>query len=260
MAADRSRSLACALGIVLASASLTDTTSAQIVRGRLLEAGTRTPIMLGSVALLDTMLNVIDEAFTNEQGHFVLQAPAPGSFYVLADRLGYARSVDGILDLGPDGQISVDFFLRPQPIVLDSLTVEAGRQRVVRRLESAGFYERQRSGFGHFVTPQQIEKRMPVTPRDLLRSVPGLWIVEDGFAGQSLVMRRNDGATCSPQLYVDGSRIVSAGGGGIRLEDVVAVDDITAVEAYDGGADTPLPWGGTQNGCGVLLVWTKGGS
>ena len=233
--------------------------SGQTVRGRLLETGTRQPILLGTVALLDTTLTVIDQAFTNESGNFILTAPGPGSYYVLADRLGYARSVDGILELGEDGEISIDFFLRPQPIVLDSLTVEAERQRIVRRLESAGFYERQKSGFGHFVTPEQIEKRMPVTTRDLLRAVPGLRVVEDGALGQTLVMRRNDGGTCSPQLHVDGTRISSAGGGGVRLEDVINLDDISAVEVYDGGADTPLQYGGTQNGCGVVLVWTKGG-
>jgi len=232
---------------------------AQIVRGRLLESGSGEPIMLGTVALLDTTMAVIDEAFTNDKGAFILEAPRAGAYFVLADRLGYVRSVDGILELGEGGEISVDYYLRPQPIVLDSLTVEAERQRIVRRLETAGFYERQRAGFGHFVTPEQIERRMPITARDLLRSVPGLRVVDDGFLGQIIVMRGNQGQSCSPRLHVDGARIAPAGGGGVRLEDVVNVDDITGVEIYDGGADTPLEYGGTGNGCGVVLVWTKGG-
>jgi hypothetical protein len=231
---------------------------AQTVRGRLLESGSGDPIMLGAVALLDTTLTVIDEVFTNEKGNFILQAPRPGSYYVLADRLGYQRSVDGILELGPGGDISVDFYLRPQPIVLDSLTVEAERQRRVRRLESAGFYQREKAGFGHFVTPEMIERRLPLTTRDLLRTVPALRVVDDGFLGQTIVMRGNRGQPCSPQLYVDGAKIASAGGGGVRLEDIVNIDDVSGVEIYDGGADTPLEYGGTQNGCGVLLVWTKG--
>jgi hypothetical protein len=225
----------------------------------LLEAGSREPIMLGAVALLDTALVIVDEVFTNESGNFILTAPAPGSYYVLADRIGYTRSVDGILELGAGGQISIDFFLRPEPIVLDSLTVEAERQVIIRRLESAGFYERQKAGFGYFVTPAQIEKKMPLTTRDLLRAVPGLRIVDDGFLGQILVMRGNSGGNCSPQLYVDGASIAPAGGTGVRLEDAVNIDDITGVEIYNGGADTPLQYGGTQNGCGVVLVWTKGG-
>lgn len=233
--------------------------NAQTVRGRLLESGSREPIMLGTIALLDTTMAVVDDSFTNESGNFILTAPKPGSYYVLADRLGYTKKVDGILELGEGGMISVDFYLKPQPIVLDSLTVEAERQRIVRRLADAGFYQRKQSGFGHFVSPEDIERRMPITTRDLLRTAPSLRVVDDGFAGQTLVMRDNRGQPCSPQLYVDGTRIAQAGGTGVRLEDVVNVDDVSAVEIYDGGADTPLEYGGTQNGCGVVLVWTKGG-
>lgn len=73
------------------------------------------------------------------------------------------------------------------------------------------------------------------------------------------MVRNNAGQPCSPQLYVDGGRIAQAGGGGVRLADVVSIEDISGVEIYDGGADTPLEYGGIQNGCGVVLVWTKGG-
>lgn len=232
---------------------------AQVVRGRLLETGSRQPVMLGTVALLDSTLAVVDETFTNEKGAFVLDAPKPGSYYVLAGRLGYTPAVDGILELGEGGEISVDFYLRAQPLLLDSLKVEVERQRIVRSLENAGFYQRQKEGFGHFVTPEDIEKRQPLTPRDLLRSVPGVWVVENGYLGQEILMSNSRGGRCAPRLFVDGAQVTSFGGRGFRLEDVVGMQDISAVEVYRGGPSVPLQWGGTQDSCGLLLVWTHAG-
>lgn len=224
---------------------------AQIVKGVLRDSGTKQPILLGTVALLDTTLAVVDQVFTNEAGSFVLNAPRPGAYYVLADRLGYKRSVDGILELGAGGSIDVDFFLRPEPLVLDSIVVAARRERDARHLNSVGFYERREQGFGHFITPEQIEKRAVFEPADLLRTIPGVRTVKDPFGTRVLFSRGP--RDCVPTIYLDAARVADS----TSIEQMVAAEDIAAVELYTRATTVPLEWGGTGAGCGVVVIWTR---
>jgi hypothetical protein len=224
---------------------------AQVVTGVLRDSGTKQPILLGTVALLDTTLAVVDQVFTNEKGSFVLNAPKAGAYYVLADRLGYKRSVDGILELGAGGSINVDFFLRPEPLVLDSIVVAARRERAVRHLNNVGFYERREQGFGHFITPEQIEKRAAFEPADLLRTIPGVR-TQKGPLGTQVLFSRGP-RDCPPAIYLDAARIPDSA----SIEQVVAVEDVAAIELYTRATTVPLEWGGTGAGCGVMLIWTR---
>lgn len=241
------------LALATACAALVSPANAQQVTGRLLDSTTREPIVLGTVALLDTTMTVLDQTFTTEAGSFTLTAPRPGAYFVLASRVGYLRAVDGILELGEGGSISVDFFLRPQPLLLDSLVVEARRQRTVRHLQDQGFHERMKAGFGHFITPEKIERRPPFDGADLLRGVPGVRATR-GMLGTTVRYLGGRGGTCTPTLYIDGVRAQAE-----TLEEVVSVDDIAAVELYTRASSTPLEWGGVNGSCGALLVWTKHG-
>ena len=103
---------------------------AQTVSGRLLEQGTRRPIASGLVVLLDSASAPVDQAVTNSEGRFLLRSRNPGSFYIRAEGLGYQTRLDGILELGEGGQISIEFYLRPSPIVLDSLLTAVERDRI----------------------------------------------------------------------------------------------------------------------------------
>ena len=227
----------------------------QVVEGRLLEGGTRRPVVLALVALVDASITVVDEAITDETGSFRLEAPVPGDYYIVADGLGYEPAIDGILELGDGGYLPIEFFLRPGPIELAPIVVEA--TRTVWNLRSVGFYERRESGFGgNFITPEELEQRKPFNARDLLRSIPRIRTQIDPLAGVSVFMRGPRGDECVPRLYVDGMQM-STFSWGLSLETVVSIEDMEAVEVYTGPASTPLQWSGTQNGCGAIVVWTK---
>jgi hypothetical protein len=237
--------------LTLVSLAVPCVSRAQIVKGQLRDSNTKQPILLGTVALLDTTLAIVDQVFTNEVGAFVLNAARPGSYYVLASRLGYKRSIDGILDLGENGSINIDFYLRPQPLVLDSIVVAARNEKAVRHLASVGFYERKDQGFGHFIGPEDIEKRTLFDHADLLRTIPGVRTQNGPFG--TLVLFRRGSRECVPATYVDGARLPDS----TALEQVVAVEDVGAVELYTRATMTPLEWGGTMGGCGALLIWTR---
>ncbi len=226
---------------------------AQTVMGRVVESGTSVSVPSALVTLVDSAFTRVFETFTNSSGAFLLQAPGPGSYYVLVEALGYHPAIDGILDMGDGGSITVDFHIRPRPLPVDSLLVSVRRAISHRVLRATGYYERQAQGFGHFVTPELLEDTNPRDFGDILWRIPGLWVVNaDG--GTQLSMRGGNGSPCRPPVYLDGARVNPGLGG---LESVVDIDQIAAVEAYTRASATPLQYGGTGAGCGAVLIWTK---
>lgn len=225
--------------------------TAQVVTGTVLESGTRRPVMLARVALLDTAYTPVDETISEHDGRFRLRAPAPGDYWVVVDRLGYQPKMDGILELGEGGYINVEFYLPVQAIELEGITATVRRQMARRQLETMGFYERERRGFGHFIDPEDIENRPASSPTDLLRGLPRVMVSQDMLRGSTVLFRGGLEGTCAPRIIVDNVEIM----GGIPLEDAVAVEDIVGVEVYVGVASAPAEYLMNSN-CGVLLIWT----
>ena len=77
--------------------------------------------------------------------------------------------------------------MRPQPLELEALVVEATRERRVRHLRNMGFYQRREAGFGHFITPEELERRVPFDAMDLLRSAPRTMTRDNGIAVRKVI-------------------------------------------------------------------------
>ena len=232
---------------------------AQTVTGRLLDGHSQRPVMLAVVTLIDSAKVLIDRTFTDDQGRFELTAPRAGSFFVAAAREGYQPKVDGVLELPAGGSISVTFYLVPLAFRLDSLLANARSTPSVVYLRAQGFYERQERGFGHFITPEDLERRHIMDARDLLRGMPGVYTSGDERGTVVLFRSRDGGPPCTPRVYVDGASAASAGAGGnIVIEDFVDVDDLHAVEVYTSVASAPVHYSALTS-CGVILFWTRRG-
>jgi hypothetical protein len=242
-------------------------TQAQTVRGRVLESQSARPVVSAGVVLLDTAFVSVAGTATNDSGTFTLEAPGPGAYYVLTEALGYSPSIDGILELAEGGSITVEIYLKPQPIVLDSIKVAVERAQIFQHLERAGYNERQAAGFGHFITPDDIRQRNPRTVEDFFRNAPGIRIVHGnagtGIAFRSGTIHGQNAVTdlpgyCKPNVYVDGVLVnADADPPWSGLEGVVDIDQIAAVELYTRASNVPLQWGGTIAACGVVLIWTR---
>ena len=231
----------------------------QTIRGRVLESQSVQPVERAGVMLLDTTFTAVAGTATNAMGAFTLEAPGPGAYYVLTESLGYSSSIDGILELREGGSVTVEIYLKPKPIVLDSIKVAVARAQIFQHLDGAGFNQRVATGIGHFITPEDIERRNPRYMVDLFRNAPGVRLIgAGGYSGTGLEFVNGSprGATCSPQVYVDGIRVNAdtAWGG---LEGVADVSQIAAVEVYTRASNVPLQWVGTGSACGVALIWTR---
>jgi hypothetical protein len=194
---------------------------------------------------VDTAFAVVAKTMTNQTGAFQIECPAPGDFYVIVEALGYHSAIDGILEMGENGSINVEFYIRPKPLEMDSLVVAVQRVRAHRVLTSSGYYERERKGFGYFVSPEKLELENPRYLQDLFNGIPGVHLDWGGGLGSEIVIMKPGpgGAYCSPATYVNGMRVDTGLGG---LESVVDIDQIAAVEAYTRSSAIPLQYSGSN--------------
>ena len=228
---------------------------AQQVQGTVIDRIARERVVGASVMLLDTTFAVAVGTTANQTGAFRLEAPGPGSYFVLTEALGYRPTMDGILDLGEGGSVTVEIYMDPKPLQLDSLKVAVERIETHRILEMAGFNERVDAGFGHFITPEELRRRNPRYHFEIFRNTPGVRVSGAGLMGTMIEFTVGSvrGPTCTPRIFVDGIGVIADMG----LEAVVEVDQIAGVEIYSRPSQVPLQWGGSDSTCGVLLFWTR---
>lgn len=225
--------------------------SAQVVIGRILDGQSQDPVILAELALVDSIGTVYDQTVSNHNGAFRLATDEPGDYYVVARALGYRTVVDGVLVLGEGGRLPITFYIQPRPIEMEGITATV--ERMERRLRSQGFYQREAQGFGHFITPEELESTPVPYVEDLLQRLPGVY----AGGGDGVLMRGNRGGFCAPQVYLNGARVQPAGGGeGVRVDDFLNVQDLAGVEVYTRMSSAPLQYS-VNNSCGLIVMWTK---
>ena len=261
--------------------------SAQRIRGRLLDFLSEQPLEAGLVTLRTADSVLVSTAITDENGNWAFKFPGPGSFYLEAARFGYLPWVAGPFDVVAEDDLNSVYHLWPEPIEMDPIEVSVAATR--RHLEMEGFYERQRSDFGYFLAPEQIEKRGAPRLTDLLMGLPGVRMMSttSGSAGGRFIVLRgsslSQGGSCRPRVFVDGlmyakgdSHPIERVEGleteldlepefvdqGLSLDDIGPPSDIAAIEIYRSAIEVPVQFGGTsvETLCGVIVIWTKRGT
>ncbi len=237
---------------------------AQVVRGTVVDAATGDVVVAAYVAILDTAGVAVGGGATGADGRFLVRAPARGAYRFRTSRLGYDGALTELVDVQPGADVSLLVRLRPSPVDIPSITVEANGR--VARLESAGFYHRRAMGFGHFLTEAQIEAKVPILTTDLLRNIPGVRVVGDGLLGDAIMagaeaMYLRGG--CRPSIVID-RYVVQVGGIKPRyplmaphLNEYIRPTEIEALEVYTSPAGVPAWAAGSVSPCGAIVVWRK---
>lgn len=228
--------------------------AAQAIDGVLLERGTDRPIALGLVTLFTVDGDTVASALTNGDGRFTVESPRGGDFLLGASALGYQPTVaSSVFTLTDDGGLSLQFRIEPLAVQLQGLTVEAEASLFQRpKLVQNGFVERAQSGFGRFLTPQDIEASHAPSTADLLAET-GRVTTRRGLGGDQILMLGSRGF-CSPIVYLDGIRVAVDG---VSLDALAPVFALEAAEVYRSASEAPLRYGGGMAGCGVIVLWTK---
>jgi len=245
-----SKILACLLAWPAAS------THAQDMAGRVTDTLSGEPLP-GAQVLVERAGARIGLGLTDSGGFFSVSLLGMRGTQVVVRvrRIGYrvasrAVSFDSAMVV-PSLQIA----LERVPVELEEIVVLA--RRMERRLRHAGFYDRARTGFGHFVTDLEIRARDPRLLTDALRMVPGLSVTPSRRrlgAYEVYVPRaqgRLAGGPCPPRMFLDGFET------GTDFDDYLRPEEVASIEVYRGPAETPAQFGGAEADCGVIVIWTK---
>jgi hypothetical protein len=204
-----------------------------------------------------TVGGVEREAFTAGSGEATLAAIPPGVRLVEVRRQGYALQRAAAAFAGGD-TVHREVRMTPSEVELEGLVVTSWGRNV--RLRNNGFYDRQRRGFGSFMTRDQIAQLHAYHATDIFRNMRGFAVIPSGSRDIVVTTRGPGGfGSCLPHVYVDGNRMFvrNAREQADALE-AVPTDNIEAVEGYQGPATIPAEYNATGSVCGVLLIWTRG--
>jgi hypothetical protein len=241
-----------AIAIALAPASI----AAQTITGTILDAATNRPVDAAEILLHGEDEAIVARAQSDAAGRFTIHPPAAGAWVLTVRRIGFTTIVSDPLQLQAGDWVTVDVILATDAIALDPIVVTA--RRSIRSPDVQRFYDRRdlaaRSGIGHFIVRDEIERLSPQRPTDLLRGMPGLRVVR-GQSGRGEGIRMASG--CIPAIYVDGmplNRMQRTD----SVDDFVAVLDLEGIEIYRGATSRVAQYH-DPTGCGLILVWTRGG-
>lgn len=262
----------CLVPVVMAALCMTSwRLQAQTVSGRVLDVETGQPINLGILTLLDADGDTVRMTATTSDGRFSLTPAEPGNFLLQVSAFGYAARQEGEFELGEGGRLDVELRLTPLALTLDDIIVSVERPRPNHPLIQNGFVRRYQRGFGHFITPRDLERTAYFNTAALFTFVPGMRVVTSvessvrgrrvlGPAEDRVLMRDPfDGGWCAPAVVIDGVRTQYSPGTGETLSLIMPIGWIEAVEIYRRPAEIPSEYAGAANleGCGVIVFWTK---
>lgn len=148
-----------------------------------------------------------------------------------------------------------DLKLLKAPIELDG--IEVVDERVIGALERRGFYERQESGMGRYLSKAKMDERGSVLLSEAVRTMTGVSVIV--YEGANVVVSRRRGRTCPLQVFVDGMQMFGyLGGDGENIVDIdtIPLEEVAGVEVYIGPSETPIEYS-RYTQCGVLLIWSR---
>ena len=231
----------------------------QTITGKVVEDSTHVPIAGATVTLLDTTGLALKGAQTDSVGAFDMPLDSAGQFRLRVEQPGYRTVTSDTVSVDKNEVVTVELRMARQAVPLTPLVVTA---RVDRRITA--FYERARkSGWGHFLTREQIERRGAHKPTELIRLMPGVRIETIApcrtCLSENVIYLRGAGPggsnECTPAVFVDGLEVRQDALS--PLDATLMVEDLEGVEVYTEPGTAPSEFIAASTNCGVVAFWTR---
>jgi hypothetical protein len=187
-------------------------------------------------------------AVTNTEGEFQLTIAHGGTQTLITHAIGFLPD-ERAVDL-TDRRLPVIVGLTSVRRFLDTVHVRANR---VSLTSTVGFDARRRVGAGRFFTADEIARLHARELTDILRFAPTLELRTDNAHNVTIRMR-GDMEACTPAIFVDGKQFIDWALA--DLNGIVQPDQIAGLEIYT--ASMTPPEFRTRQGCGTIVVWTRG--
>lgn len=264
-------------------------TSAQVVRGKVLDAATGDPVPQAEVTASTVEGRGAGRARAGADGTFTLDLRAAGTIRLRAQRSGYRPTLTDALPVDARETLEVELRLSATAVAIEPLRVTARVAPPRRRsLEMAGVYDRERAGFGRRLFREDLERQSNLNLGQILGRVQGTTRVQHGpfeyiyfsrsmqtgtqmpspgpgrvAPGPATLLQprssvsgqQNPGQYCLPLLFIDGTR--AAYGPRNDINSLVRPEQIEAVEFYSSAANIPVQYNTSGSACGVILIWTR---
>ncbi|MEZ4589463.1 MAG: carboxypeptidase regulatory-like domain-containing protein, partial [Gemmatimonadales bacterium] len=212
----------------------------QGIRGRVVDSTTGLVVPDANVRLIANDGRVVGATRSDDQGLYRLVARDEGWYQVEIRRVGYRPLLAGPFRLRDRAELGLELRLVAVAVELDPVEVtEEAAPLHNPALAQVGFYDRQRSDFGRFITRDEIDRRQARQFTELLGMVPGVRLVPGvGGPGRSGVQLRgsrlSDGGLCRPRVYIDGLMMLRGDAGPRRLQRESPANPLATELAADG--------------------------
>ena len=236
-----------------------DCLGAQIrIDGQVTDNTTLGPVVGAEVRVSTVRGRRLRTVITDERGVFSFTVTEDGGYVFDASRIGYREVETPILWTDGFKAYEVEIRLDPEAVLLAPIEVLARSGRYGSPVLE-GFRERLRSGFGHYLTLEEVRRLKPARVTDLLAQVPGVRLESSGAGLQRVVTMRRD---CPAEIFVDGMLLTrdvgrDTGGPGFTVDDAVSSGSLLGIEVYRGLSTVPPEFLTERAHCGVVVLWTR---
>lgn len=190
-------------------------------------------------------------AITGADGAFTLNDLPSGTQAAVVRKIGFAPVTIGVnLSTRKPAELTV---------VLSEAQILAA-VRIVGKMDDAlqkvGFTGRQKSSLGHFIGPDEIERRRPLMFTDLLQTASGFRVTNSG--GGRIVQSTRTASSSSDgcvNVFVDRTPFEQVQPG--DLDAAFRPGDIGAIELYPSPNDVPADFHVSGRECATIAMWTK---
>jgi hypothetical protein len=187
---------------------------------------------------------------SRQDGSFGFTDLPSGTQSLVVRQLGF-EPVETAVELSARAPRQVTVTMAKPARVLETVAVTAERSK--EGLDQVGFNRRQKTGFGYFMSTEDIEKRQATRMTDLFRTVPSLRVVPSGM--DYVVESGRDVQGGCVRYVVDGAPYNALFPGDI--DRLMPPNDVAAVEVYS-GSSTPAEFQAPGNSsCTTIVMWSR---
>ena len=149
------------------------------------------------------------------------------------------------------------------------MEVDAGAEAAHPQLAETGFYQRMRAGWGHMITPEEIDKRRASAPNasSFLQDIVGVKVAHGqggrgrsgrgGAGGGAIILGKTPkGDDCMMNFIMNGQPVKLQAGETFDM--YFSVNELYAIETYAHATDIPAAYQQLLGNdfCGAVVVWT----
>jgi len=192
------------------------------------------------------------------RGNFRIPELPWGHYTLTFDHPSYGHYEQDLRVIGGRSH-DLEVHLPPEAIEMPPIIVRVRPRRWFGDMVS--LQERIDRGIGYIMTRDEIDERQPLNLAEVLRTAPGVDVVQSGSSvtGTFDIRMRNAqnmlGQSCPPAVWVDGVKwrdVQSA------FTDISGIE-LEVVEIYNGPSQVPGEFLDSSASCGAVIVWTRRG-